>query len=213
MSVWGGNRGRQNCDGSRAHDADRLLIRPASGRQADTGLSARTHHWKDTRQRGHSQIESRTKSTGVTLTTAPDGTATHSQSANDAPPSGSDRVESSAKGWTDFPSTPSASHGRPHPRVSSSSLRPSGERSTTSSGSRAALSCHVRSGAGCRRGRSSHLMQVRAPPRTTGGRGTPRSRRRSSESGLQACGRATGVAEGARLRCSSSRSRADVGPH
>jgi hypothetical protein len=48
VSVWGGNRGRQNCDGSRAQDADRLLIRPASGRQADTGLSARTHHWKDT---------------------------------------------------------------------------------------------------------------------------------------------------------------------
>jgi len=48
VSVWGENRGRQNCDGSRAHNADRLLIRPASGRQADTGLSARTHHWKDT---------------------------------------------------------------------------------------------------------------------------------------------------------------------
>ena len=39
-----GNRGRQNCDGSRAQNADRLLIRPASGRQAGTGLSARTHH-------------------------------------------------------------------------------------------------------------------------------------------------------------------------
>ena len=37
MSVWGGNRGRQNCDGSRAHNADRLLIRPASGRQTGTG--------------------------------------------------------------------------------------------------------------------------------------------------------------------------------
>jgi hypothetical protein len=48
VSVWGGNRGRQNCDGSRAQDVDRLLIRPASGRQADTGLSARTDHWKDT---------------------------------------------------------------------------------------------------------------------------------------------------------------------
>jgi hypothetical protein len=41
VSVWGGNRGRQNCDGSRAQDADRLLIRPASGRRAETGLSAR----------------------------------------------------------------------------------------------------------------------------------------------------------------------------
>ena len=43
------DRGRQNCDGSRPNRADRLLIRPASGRQAGTGLSARTHHWKDTR--------------------------------------------------------------------------------------------------------------------------------------------------------------------
>src|SRR5437762_550387 len=46
------NRGRQNCDGSRAQDADRLLIRPASGRQAGTGLSTRTHHWKDTATAG-----------------------------------------------------------------------------------------------------------------------------------------------------------------
>src|SRR5438046_8223693 len=69
------NRGRQNCDGSRAQDADRLLLRPASGRQAGTGLSARTNHWKDTRKRGHSTIESRTKSTDTNLTNAPDGTA------------------------------------------------------------------------------------------------------------------------------------------
>jgi len=69
------NRGRQNCDGSRAHNADRLLIRPASGRQADTGLSDRTNHWKDIRERSHSQIESRTKSTDANLTNAPDGTA------------------------------------------------------------------------------------------------------------------------------------------
>src|SRR5947207_10682550 len=73
--VWGGNPRRQNCDGSRAHNADRLLIRPASGRQADTGLSARTHHWKDIRERSHSQIESQTKSTDANLTNAPDGTA------------------------------------------------------------------------------------------------------------------------------------------
>ena len=26
MSVWGGNRGRQNCDGSRADGADRLVV-------------------------------------------------------------------------------------------------------------------------------------------------------------------------------------------
>jgi hypothetical protein len=83
VSVWGGNRGRQNCDGSRAHNADRLLIRPASGRQAGTGLSARTNHWKDTRDRGHSEIESRAKSTGTTLTRAPDGTHAHSQFRND----------------------------------------------------------------------------------------------------------------------------------
>ena len=57
------NRGRQDCDGSRPTRADRLLIRPASGRQTGTGLSARTHHWKDTATAGHSEIESRTKST------------------------------------------------------------------------------------------------------------------------------------------------------
>src|SRR5438067_7253508 len=68
------NRGRQNCDGSRAQDADRLLIRPASGRQAGTGLSARTDHWKDTDSSGHSRIESQTKSTDANLTNAPDGT-------------------------------------------------------------------------------------------------------------------------------------------
>jgi len=75
VSVWGGNRRRQNCDGSRAHNADRLLIRPASGRQADTGPSTRTNHWKDTATAGHSRIESQTESTGANLTTAPDGTA------------------------------------------------------------------------------------------------------------------------------------------
>jgi hypothetical protein len=54
----------------------------ASGRQAGTGLSVRTHHWKDTAAAGHSQIESRTKSTDANLTSAPDGTSTHSQFAN-----------------------------------------------------------------------------------------------------------------------------------
>src|SRR4030095_16061597 len=83
VSVWGGNRGRQNCDESRAHNADRLLIRPASGRQADTGLSARTHHWKDTATVGHSRIESQTESTDANLTNAPDGTPAHSQFGND----------------------------------------------------------------------------------------------------------------------------------
>jgi hypothetical protein len=75
VSVWDAHRGRHNCDGSRAQNADRLLIRPASGRQADTGLSARTNHWKDTHERGHSKMESQTKSTSVNLTSAPDGTA------------------------------------------------------------------------------------------------------------------------------------------
>src|SRR5713226_2412606 len=65
-----------------AHRADRLLIRPASGRQAGTGLSARTNHWKDTRERGHPLTESRAKSTGTNLTTAPDGATTHSQSSH-----------------------------------------------------------------------------------------------------------------------------------
>src|SRR5207244_10445198 len=77
-------RWRHNCDGSRAHNADRLLIRPASGRQAGTGLSARTNHWKDIHQRSHSRIESRTKSTDANLTNAPDGTPAHSQLRNDA---------------------------------------------------------------------------------------------------------------------------------
>ena len=60
--------------GHASKEADRLLIRPASGRQADTGLSARTHHWKDTDNSGHSGIESQTKSTDANLTNAPDGT-------------------------------------------------------------------------------------------------------------------------------------------
>jgi hypothetical protein len=71
LPVWGEDRGRQNCDESRRQTADRLLIRPARGRQAGTGLFARTDHWKDTRGRGHSQIESQTKSTGATLTNSP----------------------------------------------------------------------------------------------------------------------------------------------
>src|SRR5436190_15512531 len=82
VPVWDEDRGRQNCDESRRQAADRLLIRPASGRQAGTGLFARTDHWKDTRCRGHSGIESQTKSTGATLTTAPDGTPAHSQCGN-----------------------------------------------------------------------------------------------------------------------------------
>jgi L-fuconate dehydratase len=45
----GEDRRRQNCDESRPTRADGLLIRPASGRQAGTGLSVRTDHWKDTR--------------------------------------------------------------------------------------------------------------------------------------------------------------------
>jgi hypothetical protein len=75
VSVWGRDRRRQNCDGSRARDADRLPIRPASGRQAGTGLFARTHHWKDTAYAGHSRIGSRIKSTDTNLTSAPDETA------------------------------------------------------------------------------------------------------------------------------------------
>jgi hypothetical protein len=51
-------------------------------RQAGTGLSDRTHHWKDTRERSHSQIESRAKSTDANLTNAPDGTPAHSQFVN-----------------------------------------------------------------------------------------------------------------------------------
>jgi hypothetical protein len=78
----GEDRKRQDCDGSRPQRADRLLIRPASGRQAGTGLFVRTNHWQDTRSRGHAEIESQTKSTGATLTTAPDGTPADSQFGN-----------------------------------------------------------------------------------------------------------------------------------
>ena len=59
--------------------ADRLLIRPASGRQAGTGFLARTNRSKDTR-RGHPYAESQTKNTGTNLTTAPDGAPAQSQS-------------------------------------------------------------------------------------------------------------------------------------
>jgi hypothetical protein len=38
----------------------------------------------DTAATGHSTIESQAKSTGTTLTTAPDGTRAHSQFRNDA---------------------------------------------------------------------------------------------------------------------------------
>ena len=78
------DRERQDCDGSHPERVDRLLIRPASGRQAGTGLFARTNHWKDTHTRGHSGIESRPKSTDTNLANAPDGTHTHSQIRNDA---------------------------------------------------------------------------------------------------------------------------------
>src|SRR6266542_2913735 len=69
----GEDRWRQNCDGSRPQRADRLLIRPTSGRQAGTGLFARTYPHEDTRKRSHFTNESRTKSTGTTLTKTPDG--------------------------------------------------------------------------------------------------------------------------------------------
>src|SRR6266576_2917656 len=39
-------------DPARAGSALVVLIRPARGRQAGTGLFARTDHWKDTRGRG-----------------------------------------------------------------------------------------------------------------------------------------------------------------
>ena len=73
VSVWGGNRGRQNCDGSRAHNADRLLIRPASGRQTGAGHSARTYHWKDTHTTGSFGNRVTSEEHGTTLATTPDG--------------------------------------------------------------------------------------------------------------------------------------------
>ena len=69
----------------------KLLIRRPNGlldvhpgHQADTGLSARTHHWKDTATAGHSRIESQTKSTDANLTNAPDGTA-HTLTVRECP--------------------------------------------------------------------------------------------------------------------------------
>ena len=84
LPVWGEDRGRQNCDESRRQTADRLLIRPARGRQAGTGLSVRTDHWKDTR-RGHSEIESQAKSTGATLTNSPRSGHPHTHSSGMSP--------------------------------------------------------------------------------------------------------------------------------
>ena len=55
-------------------NADRLLIRPASGRQADTGLSARTNHWKDTATRVIQESSHEQRAPSVNLTNAPDGT-------------------------------------------------------------------------------------------------------------------------------------------
>jgi len=68
-----------------AQKADRLLIRPASGHQAGTGLFARTHLAKDIRERSHVLTESRPKSTSTTLANAPDGTPTHSQCSKNTP--------------------------------------------------------------------------------------------------------------------------------
>jgi hypothetical protein len=56
---------------SHALRADRLLIRPASGRQTGTGSLARTNRSKDTQQ-GHPYAESQTRDTGTNLTRAPD---------------------------------------------------------------------------------------------------------------------------------------------
>ena len=66
--------------------ADRLLIRPASGRQAGTGHSSPGHITRKTpAERGHPLTESQAKSTSTNLTTAPDGTATESQSSRLTP--------------------------------------------------------------------------------------------------------------------------------
>jgi hypothetical protein len=53
VPVWDQDRWRQDCDGSRPQKADRLLIGPTSGRQAGTGLFARTDPYEDTRKRSH----------------------------------------------------------------------------------------------------------------------------------------------------------------
>jgi hypothetical protein len=70
--------------------APRVLGFDSEGREvlsfiAGTGLFAWTDHWKDTRRRGHSQIESQTKSTGATLTNSPRGDVRHTHSAGMSP--------------------------------------------------------------------------------------------------------------------------------
>ena len=77
--------------------ADRLLIRPASGRQTGTGHSARTHHWKDTATAGHSEIESQTKSTDATLATTPDGVP-HTHSSGMSPEAAAGRTPANKRG-------------------------------------------------------------------------------------------------------------------
>jgi hypothetical protein len=69
---------------SHALRADRLLIRPASGRQAGNGFLARTNRSKDT-QRGHPYAESQTRNTDTNVTRAQTGPSqSHSPYAGSA---------------------------------------------------------------------------------------------------------------------------------
>ena len=76
--------GEGGCDRAakhlRRHMADPRRLRALADHPPDVvpverptgaGLSARTHHWKDTADTGHSRIESRTKSTDANLTSTP----------------------------------------------------------------------------------------------------------------------------------------------
>jgi hypothetical protein len=64
---------------SHALRADRLLIKPTSGRQAGTGFLARTNRSKDSRQ-GHPYAESQTRNTGTQPDKSPRQALQHSHS-------------------------------------------------------------------------------------------------------------------------------------
>jgi hypothetical protein len=82
VSVWVETARGRTVTGHAPTRADRLLIRPANGRQAGTGNSSPGHITRKTpAKQGHPLAESQAKSTGTNLTTAPDGTATDSQSS------------------------------------------------------------------------------------------------------------------------------------
>jgi hypothetical protein len=67
--------------GHTAKTADRLLIKPANGRQAGTDQThADRSPERHPKPRGQSDTESHASMAGISLATAPDGTTHHSHS-------------------------------------------------------------------------------------------------------------------------------------